>query len=132
MAERRSDACMLGVGMIGGGMVEAWLDRGRSVAVWNRSVSKTEPLVAKGAIAFPSVREAAEGCRQIHIAVSDDAAVDAILSELTRAPSAIGEGAVVVDHTTTSTHGTAARASAMAAAGVAFAHAPVFMSPAMC
>jgi len=39
---------------------------------------------------------------------------------------------VVIDHSTTSPQGTRARAQRMAGRGIAFLHAPVFMSPAMC
>src|SRR6476469_2691937 len=72
--------------------------------------------------------EAVRGASRVHITLSDDAAVDAVLEacgdDLARAP-----GTLVVDHTTTSPEGTVRRAAQLARAGVAFLHAPVFMSP---
>jgi 3-hydroxyisobutyrate dehydrogenase-like beta-hydroxyacid dehydrogenase len=58
--------------------------------------------------------------------LTDDAAVDAVLE-------ACGGGlTVLVDHSTTSPSGTTSRAARLESAGVAYLHAPVFMSPAMC
>lgn len=121
---------MLGTGMIGGGMVEAWLDRGLEVAVWNRSAAKAAPFAARGARVAERPEEAARGAAEVHLALSDDAAVDAVIEEVLGA-GALAPDALLIDHTTTSTHGARARAERLAKAGVAFLHAPVFMSPAM-
>jgi 3-hydroxyisobutyrate dehydrogenase-like beta-hydroxyacid dehydrogenase len=122
------NVAMLGTGMIGAGMVEAWLGRGLEVHVWNRSQAKVAPLVEQGAHAHASVAEAAASAKILHLALSDDAAVDATLD-------AAGEalhGKLVVDHTTTSPAGARARSERLAVRGARFLHAPVFMSPAMC
>lgn len=121
---------MLGTGMIGGGLAAAWLARGEAASVWNRSPEKAAALGAKGARVAASAADATRGAREVHLALSDDAAVDAVLDEVLAA-GALSEGALVIDHTTTSTHGTRARAERLAARGVAFLHAPVFMSPQM-
>ncbi len=121
---------MLGVGMIGGGMVEAWLARGLDVAVWNRSHAKAKPFAEKGAHVFESAADAARGASRVHLALSDDAAVDSVLDQLFAAGVDLAS-AIVIDHTTTATAGTRARAERLAAKGIAFAHAPVFMSPQM-
>lgn len=118
----------LGTGLIGAGLAEAAQKRGDVVTAWNRTAAKAEPLAALGATVVASPAEACAGADRVHIALSADEAVDAVLDLL-------GDGAgsaVVVDHTTTSPAGTAARAQRLAEAGVAFLHAPVFMSPAMC
>jgi len=122
---------MLGVGMIGGGMVEAWLARGLDVAVWNRSPEKAAAFAAKGARVALSAADAARGATRVHLALSDDAAVDAVLEQVTTDPTFDPAGVIIVDHTTTATAGTRARAERLAGRGVAFVHAPVFMSPAM-
>lgn len=121
---------MLGVGMIGGGMVEAWLARDLDVAVWNRSPEKARPFAEKGARVCESAVEAARGASRVHLALSDDAAVDGVLDGLFAAGVELG-AALVVDHTTTATAGTRARAQRLSEKGIAFVHAPVFMSPAM-
>jgi 3-hydroxyisobutyrate dehydrogenase-like beta-hydroxyacid dehydrogenase len=122
---------MLGTGMIGGGMAQRWLASSKPVRVWNRSPEKTEPYVALGATAFATPAAATTGAARIHLALSDDAAVDALLDELCR-EDAIGQEAIVVDHTTTSTVGTRDRANRLRSRGIRFLHCPVFMSPAMC
>ena len=62
------------------------------------------------------------------MALSDDAAVDAMLDRIAQAAA----GAIIVDHTTTSPAGTKERLQRAARSGVKFVHAPVFMSPQMC
>ena len=62
----------------------------------------------------------------MHLSLSDDAAVDEVLE---RACTGFDTGVVLVDHTTTSATGTAARAVRWAGRGIAFQHAPVFMGP---
>ena len=114
--------------MIGAGLAEAAVKRGDEVAVWNRSPDKAKALEKVGARAAASAEEAIAGAARVHVALSDDAAVDAVLA----ACGAKLASAVVIDHTTTSPAGTVARAARLLEAGVAFLHAPVFMSPAMC
>lgn len=117
---------LLGMGMLGAGFAEAAIGRGDDVVVWNRTASKCAPLAAKGARVATTVADAARGRERVHLILKDDAVVDAVLAELVPALEA---GAVIVDHTTTSPAGTKARAERLAEAGVAFVHAPVFMSP---
>lgn len=116
-----------GTGLLGTGFVRHLLTTTGTVTVWNRTAAKAAPLAAAGARLAATVAEAAAGADRIHLCVKDDAAVDAILAE---AVPALPPGAVVIDHTTTSIAGSRARAARLAAAGVGFLHAPVFMSPA--
>jgi 3-hydroxyisobutyrate dehydrogenase-like beta-hydroxyacid dehydrogenase len=118
----------LGTGLLGSGMVENLLRRGHQVTVWNRTESKARALADLGAAVASSPEQAAAGAERVHMALSDDAAVDAMLDRI--APS-IGR-AVVIDHTTTSPAGTKQRLPRAAARGMRFVHAPVFMSPQMC
>lgn len=117
----------LGTGLIGTGLAEAALARGDVVSVWNRTRAKAEGLAASGARLADSPADAARGAERIHVALSDDVAVDAVLQALGDAWTG-----VLVDHTTTSPAGDAARLEAAAAAGRRMVSAPVFMSPKMC
>lgn len=119
----------LGAGLMGSGMVEAALGRGEEVVVWNRTLEKARPLAEKGARLAETPAEAVAGVERLHVILSEDTAVDAALEQA--APALPGE-ALIIDHTTTSPAGTAARAARLEAQGIAFLHAPVFMSPAMC
>jgi 3-hydroxyisobutyrate dehydrogenase len=116
-----------GAGLLGSGFVRALRKRGVDVHVWNRSPAKARALEADGAVAFEDPAQAARGASRIHLTLSDDAAVDEVLE---RARPGFGDAVVLVDHTTTSTTGTAERAKRWAERGVAFQHAPVFMGPA--
>jgi 3-hydroxyisobutyrate dehydrogenase len=115
-----------GTGLLGAGFVRALRKRGEDVRVWNRTASKAKALEADGAKAFDDPAEAARGAARVHLTLSDDAAVDETLE---RARPGFAKDVVLVDHTTTSPTGTAARATRWAERGVAFQHAPVFMGP---
>jgi 3-hydroxyisobutyrate dehydrogenase len=115
-----------GMGLLGSNFARALLARGEQVRVWNRSPERARALEADGARAFDDPAEAARGARRVHVTLSDDAAVDEVLE---RARPGFEPGALVVDHTTTSPDGTAARAERWRGRDVAFLHAPVFMGP---
>jgi 3-hydroxyisobutyrate dehydrogenase len=122
-----SELAFLGTGMIGGGMVENLLGLGHRVRVWNRSADKARALVEKGAVLAATPAEAVRGLTRVHVVLSDDAAVDGVLAQVSFEP-----GTALLDHTTTAPVPTAARAAKLDAVGVEFVHAPVFMSPQMC
>jgi 3-hydroxyisobutyrate dehydrogenase len=115
-----------GMGLLGANFVRAMRQRGEAVQVWNRTADKARALEADGAKAFDDPAAAARGAVRVHLALSDDAAVDDVLE---RARAGFERGVTIVDHTTTSPTGTAARAQRWADRGVAFQHAPVFMGP---
>ena len=109
-----------GTGMLGTGFVRALRKRGEAVNVWNRSLAKARALEDAGARVFEDPADAARDVERIHLSLSDDAAVDAVLERARPAP-----GVMIVDHTTTSTAGVVARV----ARWDTFIHAPVFMGP---
>lgn len=115
-----------GMGLLGSNFTRAWLRRGEEVHVWNRTEAKARALEAEGAKAFADPAEAARGAARVHLTLSDDAAVDAVLEA---ARPGLSPDVVIVDHTTTSPTGTRARAERWRERGVAFLHAPVFMGP---
>ena len=119
---------VLGTGLLGSGMVRRFLKKGLDVTVWNRTAEKARVLEADGARAASSAAAAAGAGDHVHIVLSEDGVVDAILDEIV---PALKPGAIVVDHSTTLPAGTRARAERMRRRGVRFLHAPVFMSPQM-
>jgi 3-hydroxyisobutyrate dehydrogenase len=118
----------LGTGLLGSAMVESMLRRGLDVTVWNRTASKARALAEHGAKVADSLEQAVAGSGEIHIILSDDSAVDALLERI--APH-VPASATVIDHTTTAPTGTKARLQRAAGRGMRFLHAPVFMGPAM-
>ncbi|HUR33508.1 MAG TPA: NAD(P)-dependent oxidoreductase [Vicinamibacterales bacterium] len=123
-----SQVAFLGTGLLGSAMVESMLRRGTPVAVWNRTSSKAQALAVHGAVVAQTPEEVVAGADEIHIILSDDAAVDALLE---RIAGVVSRSAAVIDHTTTSPPATRARLERAVARGVRFLHAPVFMGPAM-
>jgi 3-hydroxyisobutyrate dehydrogenase len=118
---------LLGTGLLGSGMVENLLRKGHAVRVWNRTASKTAPLVALGGVAAGDPAEAARGAERVHLVLTADAAVDATIAALR---PGLGADVPVIDHSTNAPEAVAARFARLRAEGVRYLHAPVFMSPA--
>ncbi len=116
----------LGTGLLGSNFVKAMLQKKLEVNVWNRTASKAAALEQFGAKAYTSIADAVKGAERIHLALSDDAAVDAALDQ---AKAYLAAGAIIVDHTTTSTAGAARRTADWKKLGFTYLHAPVFMGP---
>jgi len=114
------------MGLLGSNFVRSLRQRGIDVNVWNRTPAKAHALAAAGARAFDDPAEAVRGATRLHTTLSDDAAVDDVLE---RARPGFGQDLVIVDHTTTSPAGAAARVARWTERGVGFQHAPVFMGP---
>ena len=115
----------LGTGLLGSGFVRAMRRRDEPVRAWNRTTEKARALEADGAAVCVDSLDAVRGAERVHLCLSDDAAVDAVLE---RAAPGLAPGAVLVDHTTTSAGGVAARVARWAARGHHYQHAPVFMA----
>ena len=116
----------LGMGLLGSNFVRAMRKRGEEVHVWNRTASKATALEETGAKAFATPAEAVKGAERVHICVSDDAAVDAILQQ---ASANFAPNVIIIDHTTTSATGATKRTEDWKAKGISYIHAPVFMGP---
>ncbi|MES2702463.1 MAG: NAD(P)-dependent oxidoreductase [Bacteroidota bacterium] len=117
----------IGMGLLGSGFVKAMLKRGEKVNVWNRTVAKAKVLEADGAKAFENIADAVKGVERIHITVSDDQAVDQVLTD---ASAGFAPGVLIIDHTTTTAKGAAERTEKWQQRGFTYLHAPVFMGPA--
>lgn len=117
----------LGMGLLGSNFTKALLKKGQQVQVWNRTADKAKALEADGAKAFPSIVDAVKGVKRIHITLSDDAVVDAVLAQ---AAPGFEPGVVILDHTTTSVEGAEKRTKEWAAKNITYVHVPVFMGPA--
>jgi len=115
-----------GTGLLGSEFVRAMLARGERVRVWNRTPAKAQALRAEGAIVCVTPAEALDGAEQLHLTLSDDASVDAVLEPL---DGTIRPSVTILDHTTTAPTPTAARVQRWRERGITYVHAPVFMGP---
>jgi len=116
----------LGMGLLGSNFVRRMIELGGQVQVWNRTAAKAVALEQYGAKAFADVAAAVKGASTVHLTLKDDASVDEVLAS---AAPGLSQGATIIDHTTTSAEGAAARTTAWAAKGFTYVHAPVFMGP---
>lgn len=116
----------LGMGLLGSNFVRAMLQKGDTIQVWNRTAAKAKALEVYGAKAFDSANEAVRDAEVIHVTVKDDETVDEVLEA---ASKGFKEGAVIIDHTTTSASGAKQRTEAWKSKGFTYLHAPVFMGP---
>jgi 3-hydroxyisobutyrate dehydrogenase len=117
---------ILGTGLLGSGFTRALRKKGENVRVWNRSPDKARALAGIGATPVAAAADAVRGTDRTHIVVSDDAAVDSVLAA---AAPGFAAGALVLDHSTTSTAGVLDRTSRWRKRGVIYHHVPVFMGP---
>jgi len=117
---------ILGTGLLGTGFARALLRRGEAVRVWNRTAAKARALEAEGAVVAADPADAVRGASRVHIVVSDDAAVNEVL---TASRAGLSPGQLIIDHTTTSTLGAVERTSRWREYGAIYVHAPVFMGP---
>lgn len=80
---------VVGLGAMGSRITQRLLDTGHQVLVWNRSPDKAAPLVARGAIAASTPREAASGSRLLITMLADPQA----LRSVSEGPDGIAAGA---------------------------------------
>lgn len=117
---------ILGTGLLGSGFSRALRRQGHDVRVWNRTATRAQPLVADGVAVVDDVVAAVRGAARVHVTLSDDAAVDSVLEA---AAPGLAAGALVIDHSTTSTAGALERTARWRERGITYVHAPVFMGP---
>lgn len=119
----------LGTGRMGAAMAARLIDADNQVVVWNRTRSKTDPLVEQGAVAVDTIGELATSADVVFVMVS----TPRDLEEVVAGPGGLLHGgdrpAVIVDCSTVSQE-TSRRVRQLATdAGVEFLAAPVSGNP---
>ena len=74
----------IGMGTMGSRMAERLIGAGHELAVFNRDVAKTKPLVKQGATAAATIPELVRRVDYICISVSNDEAIKSIVSQVVR------------------------------------------------
>jgi 3-hydroxyisobutyrate dehydrogenase-like beta-hydroxyacid dehydrogenase len=90
----------IGLGIMGLPMAKRLVEAGHELAVYNRTGSKTAPLVALGAVAAASPAEAARGREIVVSIVTDSPDVEAVLLGPDGAASGASPGTLFVDMST--------------------------------
>ena len=116
----------IGLGSMGSAMAARLVEAGHEVGVWNRSPEATEPLVASGARALASVKEAFEAPYVFSMLSNDAAALEQFTPDvLANAPA----GAIHVNHSSVSLEAADELARRHEEAGVGYLAAPVLGRP---
>ncbi|MGW6285746.1 NAD(P)-dependent oxidoreductase [Streptomyces sp. NPDC055107] len=88
----RQSVTVIGLGPMGQAMVGAFLDRGYDVTVWNRTASRADALVARGAVLAPNVKEALAANELVILSLTD---YDAMYATLEPAAEALADRTLV-------------------------------------
>ena len=116
----------LGLGVMGYPMAGHLVAAGHTVTVYNRTTAKAERWVAEhGGAMSTTPAAAAEGAEYVFLCVGDDPDVLAVTTGADGVLETMGEGAVLVDHTTASAVIAREVHAAAAAQGVGFVDAPI-------
>jgi len=116
----------LGLGVMGYPMAGHLVAAGHRVTVYNRTTAKAERWAAEhGGEMATTPAAAAEGAEYVFLCVGDDPDVLAVTTGADGVLETMGEGAVLVDHTTASAVIARNVHAAAAAQGVGFVDAPI-------
>ena len=115
----------IGLGIMGRGMVDNLMSAGFAVTVWNRTASRMQPFVAKGATAADSPKAVAQACDIIIICVSDTPDVEAVILGDDGVIHGVSAGDLVIDMSTINPINTVEIAKQLNAKGVAMLDAPI-------
>lgn len=120
----------IGLGKLGLPIASNLLDRGHELIVYNRTASKAEPLIPKGAKLAGSVAELAKECSIVFSIVFDDTAVREICEGANGLLANLAPGSIHVCLSTISPALAASLEAAHEQRGVHYVSAPVFGRPA--
>ena len=118
----------LGLGTMGAPIANNLRKAGHDVTVWNRTASKTEHIVKKGAKLARTPRECAAGRDIVLTCLSDEKALDAVLDGPDGVLAGLAEGDVVVDLTTAGVRAARSVAERVGKRGARFVACPILGS----
>ena len=114
----------LGTGLMGAPMCQTLLSAGLPLTVWNRSLTKAEPLAKRGAVVADSPQSAVTDADVVITMLSDGPAVSAVMFEQ-GAADAIREGATHIDMSSIGADEAIEHAKRHAERGVRYLDSPV-------
>ena len=115
----------IGLGIMGRGMVDNLMQAGFDLTVWNRTASRMDAFVERGAGAADSPRAVAENCDIIIICVSDTPDVEAVILGDDGVIHGASAGDLVIDMSTINPVNTVEIGKRLAANGVSMLDAPI-------
>jgi 3-hydroxyisobutyrate dehydrogenase-like beta-hydroxyacid dehydrogenase len=124
-AARPRRIAVIGLGLMGAPIAGRLLDAGHMLTVWNRSVEKANPLVARGARLASTAAEAAATAEIAVVMVTDDAAVRTVVAGPGGVLDGLAAGGVIIDMSTILPATSRAMAASAAKRGVSYLDCPV-------
>ena len=115
----------IGLGIMGISMAKRLIEAGHKVAVYNRTASKAAPLLALGATAAATPRDAAKGNEIVISIVTDSPDVEAVLLGKDGAIHAAETNALFIDMSTIAPETARKVGKTLKEKGIAFLDAPV-------
>jgi 3-hydroxyisobutyrate dehydrogenase len=115
----------IGLGRMGHGMAGRYLDSGFTVAVWNRSETKADDLIARGARRAGSPADAADGADAIVAMVADDEASRTVWLGRDGAVATAKSGALAIECSTVSYQHALELGRDLRARGLVYVDSPV-------
>jgi 3-hydroxyisobutyrate dehydrogenase-like beta-hydroxyacid dehydrogenase len=125
MSAQRLSVGFVGLGSMGGRIVERLLTAGYEVSGWNRTPAKAEALAGRGLTVAATPRECAAGADVLLSMVTDTAAVEELAAGADGIIAGLGPGSVWADMSTISPEASRRIADKVAEAGAAMLDAPV-------
>ncbi|MCD6013947.1 MAG: 2-hydroxy-3-oxopropionate reductase [Solirubrobacterales bacterium] len=125
MSAQRLSIGFVGLGSMGGRIVERLLAAGHPVTGWNRTAAKAEALAGHGMEVASTPRECAAGSDVLLSMVTDTAAVEEVAAGPDGIIAGLGPGSVWADMSTISPEASRAIAARVDDAGAAMLDAPV-------
>jgi 3-hydroxyisobutyrate dehydrogenase-like beta-hydroxyacid dehydrogenase len=120
---------IIGLGGMGGGIASRLLDQGHRVAVWNRTASAADALVARGARRAASPADAAAPDGTVITMIANDAALESVTGGEHGLEARLGHDGLHISMSTVSPALARSLAARHAARGAHFVAAPVFGRP---
>lgn len=96
MSEKRTLG-FVGTGLMGAPMTARLLAAGNRVAVWNRTASKAQPLVAQGAVIADSAADVARQADIVFMCLTDTNAVEAVVFDADGIAAGASKDGILVD-----------------------------------
>jgi 3-hydroxyisobutyrate dehydrogenase len=115
----------IGLGAMGGPMAGHLLDAGFDVRVYNRTGSRAEPFVARGAVAGATPAEAAAGADVVLTCVSDSPDLEAVVLGDDGAAAGMADGTILLDCSTVAPSAEIGLAEALGPRGIEIVDAPL-------
>ena len=118
-----SKCAFLGLGVMGFPMAGHLVAKGHQVSVWNRTSTKADDWAGKyEGTAASSPVDAVKGAEIVCLCLGDDPDVEAVFDQI---EDALGEGTIVIDHTTASADLARSLHKRCASRGASFIDAPI-------